>query len=91
MRIWGILRKDGKIRRDIVIATEKKLPLSEDEFSSILKELCYELDLSCPLLLKKHMRDMSAFSRTAFLPGDFVESVDFDKFEIEVFMDKKGR
>ena len=42
-----------------------------------------------PVLLKKHVRDLLQFRRTVFYPADFMESVEFDRFEIEIFPEKK--
>ena len=40
-------------------------------------------------MLDKHVRELERFGRTAFLPNDFMESVSFDRFEIELFPEKK--
>ncbi len=59
-----------------------------DEFSLALNEcLCHiykELDLSEPVWLKKHARELSRFRRTKFRPDDFVDAVNFDYLEIEI-------
>ena len=41
--------------------------------------------------LRKHVNDLARFSRVVFKPADFIESVDFDEFEIEVLSEKKKR
>ena len=91
MKIWAIIRTNGKITQDTVLETKLLRPLSAEDISVILKDVCYELDLSCPLVLNKHVRDMENFARTVFLPDDFMEPVKFDKFEIELLPEKKTR
>ena len=38
---------------------------------------------------KKHLKELEDFSRVVFRADDFMEPVDFDKFEIEIFYPKK--
>ncbi|MFR0882855.1 MAG: hypothetical protein ACLSH5_06180 [Christensenellales bacterium] len=40
-------------------------------------------------MLKKHLKELEDFSRVVFRADDFMEPVDFDKFEIEIFYPKK--
>ncbi len=58
--------------------------------SEVLVEMCKQLDLPCPIWLKKHEGEFDRFRRTSFLPEHFVESVDFDKMEIE-FLDDSDK
>ena len=51
----------------------------------MLKFACEKLDLSCPVLLDSQIKHMKQFRRFAFLPDDFIEPVDFTKFEIEIY------
>ena len=57
----------------------------------LLHELCQDLDLCRPVILRKHVNDLKQFSRVVFKPTDFIEPVDFDEFEIEVLSEKKKR
>lgn len=66
-------------------------PSDMEGWSSLLHELCQDLDLCRPLVLRKHVNDLARFSRVVFKPADFIESVDFDEFEIEVLSEKKKR
>ena len=91
MKLWAIVRLGGKIKKDAVLTADYSPPLDDTELHEILKSLCYELDLACPVVLSKHLKDMAAFSRTAFLPGDFMEPVDFDRLELEIITEKRSR
>ena len=64
-------------------------PSDTEGWNPVLIELCKPLDLARPVMLDKHVRELERFGRTAFLPNDFMESVPFDRFEIELFPEKK--
>lgn len=66
-------------------------PSDLEGWGMIIHELCQDLDLCRPLILRKHVNDLKQFSRVVFKPSDFIEPVDFDEFEIEVLSEKKKR
>lgn len=88
MKIWGIIRKENKIRRDVVLEFPIERPDSVDGWAEIIGEFAREFDLSRPVVLSKHVRDLVTFGHTAFRAADFMESIDFDRFEIEIFPEK---
>ena len=88
MKIWGLVRTDQRIVRDIVIELDYKKRDDVQEWSAVIGDAARELDLSRPVVLKKHIKELHSFGRTVFKPSDFMESVDFDKFEIEIFHEK---
>ena len=57
----------------------------------VVMDFCHELDLSRPVLLKKHLNELNTFRHTAFLPSDFMEGVDFSKFTLQLFPEKKKK
>ncbi len=89
MKLWGIIRKDHKIFRQHIIEYEGLTKDAASDWDELISPLCQELDLSRPPILKKHLKEIEEFSRVVFLPSDFIEPVDFDKFEIEIFYPKK--
>ncbi len=89
MKIWGIIRKNQKIVQNYVLNWEQALPRTESAWLSVLDELCQALSLARPILMEKHMRELRQFSRTVFFPSEFMEDVSFDRFEIELFEQKK--
>lgn len=62
-----------------------------DDVLAAMDELLHGLDLSRPLVLPKNEREIETNGKTAFRPSDFVERVDFDRFEIEVLYDDDRR
>ena len=53
------------------------------DFIECLSALCSILDIPRPMLLAKHEREWAEFAQTTFLADHFVESIPFDKIEIE--------
>ncbi|MBQ9832230.1 MAG: hypothetical protein IJO48_00710 [Clostridia bacterium] len=89
MKVWATLKKDNKISRETTIDMGYLLKSQGLDYKLMLHEVCSELDLSQPVVLKKHLNEIAGFSRVTFKPDDFMEPVDFDKLDIELFYDKK--
>lgn len=85
MKIWAKVRKDNKTIAEYVVEIDKKSAYEVENWAEPIGELCHELNLSRPVILKKHIKDLESFSHTAFRPGDFMEKIDFDRLEIELF------
>ena len=89
MRIWAKIIQNQKIQSDVVREFALARPFDLADWIPILHELCQALDLARPVVLEKHIRELNQFSHTAFRPSDFMESVVFDRFEVEIFPEKK--
>ncbi len=89
MEIWAATRDENKILRDLVLTFPDARPRSIEDWSVLVGELCGALDLARPVLLRKHQNDLNAFRRTEFMKEDFMEPIDFHKFTIELFPEKK--
>ena len=89
MKIWAKVLTDHRIMNETVREFSSARPSDMEGWSVLLHELCQDLDLCRPVILKKHVNDLKQFSRVVFKPADFIESVDFDEFEIEVIPEKK--
>lgn len=88
MKIWAKILKQHKIINEAVREFPAR-PLDAAGWMPVLTELAKPLDLACPVLLAKHVQELARFNRTFFSPADFIESVSFDRFEIEIFPEKK--
>lgn len=60
----------------------------EAQFQDYLNEICGQLDIPTPVVLKAHVRNFSRFNITKFKRDDFVESTDFDLLSLENAADK---
>lgn len=89
MRIWARTIQYEKIRSEVVREFPLARPSDIEGWMPILHELCLALDLSRPVLLNKHVRELNNFSHTVFRCADFMEPISFDRFEIEILKEKK--
>ncbi len=80
-RIWGKVIKDGKIIKQVTYERVDKFAYSS--FFNYLADICEELDIATPVLLKTHIFNYAKFNTVKFIPRDFAESVDFDKLVLE--------
>ena len=81
MRFWGKMKIEDGIKQDVT--------LEEKDFESGVAAVCDRLDLSKPIICTKHRMEIKSFYRTVFYPDDFMESVGFDTFEIEIISKNK--
>ncbi len=89
MKIWALLRTKQKIQEDTVMEFSFSPPFDAEMWQHTIGELCQALQIGRPVIMQKHLSQLVQFSRTAFLPSDFLETVSFDRFEIELFPEKK--
>ena len=89
MKIWAKILKNHKIINEAVREFDSARPSDAEGWRPIVVALCKPLDLECPVILKKHVAELQRFSRTVFSRADFIESVSFDRFELEIFPEKK--
>ena len=86
-RIWGRIEKEHKIVRQVTYESEAKFEWSD--FFKYLADICEELDVATPILLKTHIFNYAKFNRVTFIPRDFAEPVKFDKLVLENILRKK--
>ena len=65
-------------------------PCTRDNPEMALEAACRQLDISRPIWLDKHTREWEEFGQTRLLPDDFLESVDFQRLEME-FIDPDAK
>ena len=87
IKIWGRTLKKHKIVKSHTV--ESDATFSEQEALDGINDICVEFDIPRPIVLNKHIKDINEFLMVRFLPDDFIEKVDFDKFEVEIFIEKK--
>lgn len=88
MRIWAKVITDHKIQMEAVQEHPAR-PSDLPGWSAVITALVRPFDLAVPVILPKHIAELKRFSRTAFKPQDFMEPVEFDSFEMEIFPEKK--
>lgn len=81
LRIWARTMSDGKITRSYIYESIDNFDY--EKIKIYISKMCHELDIPTPIILKNHINNYVDFNNCTFLPRDFVESIDFDKFIIE--------
>ncbi len=87
MKIWAKTIQGEKITGSIVYVAETME--NEEDLTVALQNICEQLDIPTPIVTNVNYRHFSQFNNTRFKPRDFVESVDFDLFDIEAIPEKK--
>lgn len=82
IKIWGKLIKDNKIIKDEVAVFNVEGSYQEN-LKICITELCDKFDVSKPYWLPHNMDEFNKRGKTIFNEDNFVEELDFDKFEIE--------
>jgi len=85
MKIWAITRKNNRIRKDSVYES------ADENIEALIYKACEDFDIGKPLILKKNTKEIGDFRRTVFYAADFIESIDFDTFEIEIIEEDKDK
>lgn len=80
-RIWAKVLLEGHIEKQTVYQSEEKFTYSE--FFRYLAQICDELDVPTPVLLKTHIFNYAKFNHVIFRPSDFMEEIPFDKLVLE--------
>ena len=70
-----------KIKKDLIYTSDKVIDAKT--LDGHIAELCHQLDIPTPLILKSNVSNFFDFRITRFRAGDFVESVDFDILVLE--------
>ena len=80
-KIWAKTISDHKITRSYLYHSADKF--DADEFLLYLTEICHEMDIPTPVVLKSHVRNYTLSNIAKFRKEDFVESVDFALLQLE--------
>lgn len=84
MKLVGKLIKGTNIISEKVVEKEDNNASFRELLEANLIDLCKELDISVPLWLKRNTTEFVRFRKTSFAKDQFVESVNFDRFEIKI-------
>lgn len=78
-KLWVRQIMKNKLARDVVV------PCEDMDWLEALRLACQQMDLSVPIVVARHERDWQSFRLLRFLPGEFLETVRFDRLEVEYF------
>lgn len=81
LRLWARTMVGDKITKSYIYESIDNF--DEETFKLHIANLCHEMDIPTPAIIKNHIKNFDEFNNTVFLKRDFVESVDFEKLIIE--------
>ena len=81
VKLWARTIKDNKTLLKYDFIKDKNMEWAD--FFDYVREICHEIDLPTPVILKTHLFNFAKFNYVRFLASDFIESVDFDFLMIE--------
>lgn len=81
IRIWAKVMKKDKILKQFML--EKVETMDYSEFFNYLREICENLDIATPVLIKTHLFNYAKYNTVRFTKDDFVEPISFDKLVLE--------
>lgn len=80
VKIWGKVIKNERILKNYVLEVDE----ANTSFFDMLKNMCEKLNIPTPVLLDKHVYDFNVFNMSTFKPDDFIESVKFNRFTLQL-------
>lgn len=80
IKIWGKVLAKEKIAKSVVVEIDEE----NTSFFDMLTNVCSKLNISTPVLLEKHVYDFNRFHVCRFVASDFIESVIFDSFVLQL-------
>lgn len=84
LRLWGKIVKNNQL----ILSSESSYEFNDLEYQQQLKyciqNLCAEFDIQKPYWLNTNLKEYNKYKKTSFTQDNFIEEIDFDKFEIEV-------
>lgn len=81
IKIWAKVMKKGKIIKQYVL--EKNEIMDYSLFYDYLREICENLDIQTPVVIKTHLFNYAKYNTVRFIKDDFIERPDFDRLILE--------
>jgi len=82
IRIWGKIIKNNKLIQSKVVEAKIK-ETYQQALSNSITDLCKIFDIEKPYWLPSNMDEFNKRGKTSFNMDNFIEEIEFDKFEIE--------
>ena len=81
VKIWAKVLKERKIVKSYVY--ENFAEMDWAEFGKYVMDICEQLDIPTPVVIKTHIFNYAKFRNVKFKADDFVESIEFDTLVLE--------
>lgn len=83
MQLWGKIIKHDRIQKQDEVDYDLQSDWTEESLQEALVVLSRQMDLSRPVILRKHVEQMNRYGKTSFYQEDFVEPIYFKRLDIE--------
>ncbi len=81
VRLWFKVIINDKIQKQYVYEKDEKFTYSH--FQEYISDGCYALDEATPVIIRNHIMNFAKYHSVKFAPSDFIETVSFDKLQVE--------
>lgn len=81
VKIWAKVLSKGKIIKQYTLIKEENMDYSM--FFDYLREICENLDVPTPVLIKTHLFNYAKYNVLRFSSDDFLEQINFDRLVLE--------
>lgn len=88
-RLWGKIIKDTRFVKDHVFELDNRQLDRKEKLNEGLDFLSLHFDIQKPMWFPDNEKDFNQFAKTRFHKDHFIETIDFDYFEVEVIEDDK--
>jgi hypothetical protein len=88
LRLWGKIIKSNKIKVNIEAACDENIEFQQ-QLKKCIIEICNTFDIQKPYWLPKNLEEFNRRGKTSFNQDNFIEEIEFDRFEIEVIDEEK--
>ena len=82
LKVWGKIIKNGKLIKSETFTSGKAA--LEEAMLEALEYFGKVFDIEVPMWQSNHTVELVAFRRIIFREDDFIDKINFDRFEIEV-------
>lgn len=84
IRIWGKLMKKNRFLQDATFTSHSTSLSLMERIDESIDFFTMDFDIQKPMWFDKNTKELDKFGKTEFYADQFIESVDFDYFEIEI-------
>ena len=85
MKLWIKKRINNKTVAEHIVELMQKDASDVTDWNEPIGSACHALNLARPIILSKHVNELITFGHTVFRPDDFIEKIEFDRLEAELF------
>lgn len=82
LKVWGKILKNGKLIKSETFTSDKEG--LDDAMLEALEHFGRAFDIEVPMWNAKHTVELGVFRRVIFREDDFIDIINFDRFEIEI-------